>query len=57
MSIGSFTNQMQRTAELESKISKINKETGEMAYGLQRMHNSMEASETPRIYSAKKTDE
>lgn len=57
ISIGSFTNQMQRTAELESKISKINKETGKMAYGLHRMYNSMEASETPRNYSAKKTEE
>ncbi|MFJ5622471.1 competence protein ComK [Peribacillus loiseleuriae] len=57
ISIGSFTNQMQRTAVLESKVSKINKEIGKMAYGLHRMHNNMEASETPRNYSAEKTDE
>ncbi|KMY49043.1 competence protein ComK [Peribacillus loiseleuriae] len=57
MSIGSFTNQMQRTAVLESKVSKINKEIGKMAYGLHRMHNDMEASETPRNYSTEKTDE
>ncbi|MBA9025240.1 MULTISPECIES: competence protein ComK [Bacillaceae] len=54
MSIGSFTNQMQRTAMLESKIIKINKEIGKMAYGLHSLHNNMEASEALRSYSAEK---
>ena len=55
ISIGSFTNQMQRTASLESKVNKINNETEKMAYSLHRMHNNM--AETPRNYSADKNAE